>query len=196
MLPSAPVVFILAFVPSYVLAFVPSFFLVFVLAQEAIKTVPGKGGRRAFLTLRADLASARPPGNALSDGEDENASDWLGALLPGRTTDKSRLRGPGRGAERREARMYLAYLRHQREWLRAIERARPSDGNPDVGNRGRQEPGAVAAGVDRVAAAIEDALGVAEAGEALGWSVEGEGLAQARRFRKGVGRVERDSSRE
>ena len=120
--------------------------------QETIVSTAGKGGNHAFLTLRADFAGSSI--NLKSDQWRPSwQSDWLGDALPARATD---LRGEQRAKDRQEASTFLAYLRHQRDWLRAIERARsPSVGdNESFGNQGVE----ISEGVDGVVLAVEDSL--------------------------------------
>lgn len=130
----------------------------------------GKGGRHAFLTLRADcmetLSSLKsdqgiPPlsGPEWPAGMPQGEwSDWLGDFLPLRTMDSDQLRDGGRGTERQEASTFLAYLRHQRDWLIAIERARSRTSRGVTAES--QDSTAVSEGVDRVLRAVEDAIRV------------------------------------
>ena len=157
--------------------------------QETIVSTSGKGGDHAFVTLRADLAKTGnqdeecapiPPAATIQwPCGKQDQSDWLGDHLLERAVDRSRTRGGG--DQRRNnspdfALTFLAYLRHQRDWLRAIERARSSR-EDDV------TESAVAAGVNSALVAV------AEAVRAAGGEVEeGEGgtgrLVTARRWQK------------
>lgn len=79
-----------------------------------------------------------------------------------------------RGAEenRREAETFLAYLRHQRNWLYAIQRLRSEN------ERGTVE------GVNGVLLAVDEAIRVATGGPSDVRRVDAaEGLAQARNWR-------------
>lgn len=123
--------------------------------------VMGKGGRRMYLTMRAERkhanggpTSSRISGERVRGEVDQDVADWLGVFLPSRTTDADWSKGPGRRDRRREALSYLAYLRHQLEWLQAIERAKPAeDGGGDVGSLGH-----VAAEIERITTLIEKAV--------------------------------------
>eukprot|EP00903_Cladosiphon_okamuranus_P013732 g12785.t1 len=122
------------------------------ITQETIVSTSGKGGNRAFLTLRAD------EWDSVDDLESDQRlpswqSDWLGRMLPARATG---LRGEQQGKDRQEASTFLAYLRHQRDWLRAIERARaPGEG---YGESSGNQHAAISEVVDEVVVAVEDAL--------------------------------------
>lgn len=96
-----------------------------------------------------------------------------------RAVDESRTRGGGdqrRNNSSDFALTFLAYLRHQRDWLRAIERAR-SLREEDAAER------AVAAGVNSALVAVTEAV------RAAGGEVEEDGggtdrLVTARRWQK------------
>lgn len=94
--------------------------------------------------------------------EGEGKSDWLGMFLPGRFTNPVLLLGTENRGNKREALTYLAYLRHQRDWMLSIEQARrpPADAPEGRGCGCRQV--CVTAEIDRVVAAIEGALGVTQ----------------------------------
>ena len=110
----------------------------------------------------------------------QNQSDWLGDFLPARATDPRQLRDSGRAGVRREAVNFLAYLRHQRDWLRAIEQARSQ--NSGETNEVSSTPTSV--GVEGVLVAVEEAIRVAGGPPRdLGADVK-ESLATARRWRK------------
>lgn len=161
-----------------------------VVVQETIVSTSGKGGNHAFVTLRADLAKPsinqdqeHAPTSPTTDvewpGGQQDQSDWLGDYLLARAVDRGR-RKRGGGGQRRdnrpEALIFLAYLRHQRDWLRAIERAR--------------SPREVVTTESAVAAGVNNALvAVTEAVRAAGEEVEGGGggrggLVTARRWQK------------
>lgn len=148
--------------------------------QETIVSTLGKGGNHAFITLRADFL-----GNGSSDLESDQGwlcqSDWLGGVLPARATN---LRGEWRQKDRRqEASTFLAYLRHQRDWLRAIERARaPSVGGSSSGIQ-RAE---VSEGLDKVVLAVEDAVRESREGEEESNDAS-QPLVTARRWRRLAG---------
>ncbi|CBJ32050.1 SAM-dependent methyltransferase [Ectocarpus siliculosus] len=158
------------------------------ITQEKIVSTLGKGGRHAFLTLRADctetLRSLKsdqgvPPfsGPEWPTGmPQEEWSDWLGDFLPSRTMDSDQLRIGGRGTERQEASTFLAYLRHQRDWLTAIERARSRTSRGVTAER--QDSTAVSEGVDSVLRAVEDAIRVS------GKDGSEERLVTSRRWRR------------
>lgn len=156
------------------------------ITQESIASILGKGGRRAFLTLRADsTARHRPPQSKvtttiLSDwpGGHQEGADWLGEFLPARaTTDSGQLLPHGNLHTRRgvggreEALTFLAYLKHQRNWLRAIERARRSssssfteekqEGGGGGGSGGKGIQGRLGDGLDQAIAAVEESLSLA-----------------------------------
>lgn len=143
--------------------------------QETIVSTLGKGGNHAFLTLRADFVGSA--GGRKIDQGGHRLSDWLGGVLPGRATD---LRGGRRQKDRQEASTFLAYLRHQRDWLRAIERAR----SPSVGESSGRPGAAVAIseGLDEVVLAVEDAI--RKSGGCAEKHDNSEALVTARRWRK------------
>lgn len=165
----------------------------------------GKGGKHAFLTLRADLLAVDPsglkndPGRSYFSGTyfltdlpvdeqtQQQQSDWLGDFLPTRATDADRLRGAWRQQERREASTFLAYLRHQRDWLRAIERARVPSRSGDNSSSTSQGV-AVSEIVESALTAVEEVI--RKSGE---WFEECEGandsLVTARRWRRSTGSV-------
>ena len=123
----------------------------------------GKGGNHAFVTIRADLAK---PGDKIRErgpispvttiewpGGKQDQSDWLGDYLLAWAVDGDRTRGGGdqRRSNRADALTFLAYLRHQRDWLRAIESARfPQE---DVATES-----AVAAGINSALVTVTDAV--------------------------------------
>lgn len=152
--------------------------------QETIVSTAGKGGNHAFLTLRADLAGGEFS-DLKRDGGWQESEDWLGAFLPSRAMD---LRGGRRPRDRKEAATFLAYLRHQRDWLRAIERARiassagESSGTPDAAVVSRE--------VDRVVAAVEEANRRDSGGCAEQSDGGGEPLVTARRWRRSAGNAQ------
>lgn len=167
-------------------------------------STPGKGGKHAFLTLRADLLWRNlsdlkdGPGGSLFSGtwlaespldgqQMQQASDWLGDFLPTRSTDANRLRGERRQKERQEASTFLAYLRHQRDWLRAIERARAPTSSVDDNrsSSGSQETLALEI-VDGMLVAVEEAIH--KSGECPEeWDSVRDSLVTARRWRKSAG---------
>ncbi|CAM9887299.1 unnamed protein product [Scytosiphon promiscuus] len=165
--------------------------------QETIVSTLGKGGKHAFLTLRADLAQGSrdlekerlPSSEACSIGwragaqHKQERSDWLGDFLPVRSTDPVRLRGKGRQRERQEALTFLAYLRHQRDWLRAIEsaRLRASPGKVTQG-------AAISESVGGVLTAVEAAIREAGDGDPQELDGEKESLVTARRWRRSTDR--------
>lgn len=105
-------------------------------------------------------------------------SDWLGDFLPARATDINQMRGAGRRWAKREALTFLAYLRHQRDWLLAIERARKA-------KAGEGSQSTLAGGVDSVLCAVEIAIRTAGDGDVnIG---RGERLVTARRWKKPAG---------
>lgn len=131
----------------------------------------GKGGRRAYVTLRADSVACQRNGHlrkaeALNrwPGGYQEGADWLGEFLPARATDADRLRGGEKSRrERREAPTFLAYLRHQRDWLRAIEVVRSTKGQISEDARSvskRTSYRCVVSGLDHVTALVETALQV------------------------------------
>lgn len=148
--------------------------------QETIVSTLGKGGNHAFLTLRADFSGNTSGGLESDRGRPSWQSDWLGGVLPARATDLRCLR---REKDRQEASTFLAYLRHQRDWLRAIERARsPSAGDSESsGNQGVE----VSEEVDEVVMAVEGAIrksgGCDESVDAA------QPLVTARRWRRSAG---------
>lgn len=157
-------------------------------SQETIVSTLGKGGRHAFVTLRADFAAKsnhRDPPCAPTAGLQSTwpggypeQSDWLGDFLPARATDTKQMRGAGQRWAKREALTFLAYLRHQRDWLLAIERAR----NAEAGN-GSQST--LAGCVDSVLCTVETAIRTAGEGDVnIGG---GERLVTARRWQKSAG---------
>ncbi len=153
--------------------------------QETIVSTPGKGGNHAFLTLRADFAG-KPGGLRIEEGWRE--PDWLGTFLPARATDS---RGEQRRRGREETATFLAYLRHQRDWLRAIERARTSSSSSSSAGGGEshgiEDAALVSRGVDRVVAAVEEA-GRQRSGDcAEQLDAGGEPLVTARRWRRSAG---------
>lgn len=174
--------------------------------QETIISTPGKGGKHAFLTLRAESpesitqdqsdANRTPAERVLSTvswpagvGQEE-MSHWLGDFLPRHATDTEWVReglGPNRAEE---ARTYLAYLRHQSDWLRAIERSRPSLPRQDGDGLGERQKGGVgnasiALVVDSLVGAVEEALRAATGELESKEDFEGTRLlATARRWRR------------
>lgn len=158
--------------------------------QETIVSTSGKGGNHAFVTLRADLAK---PGNQEREraptspaattvewpGGKQEQSDWLGDYLLAQAVDGGRARGGGdqpRNNGPDFALTFLAYLRHQRDWLRAIERARSP-------REGVATESAVAVGVNSALVAVTEAV------RAAGEEVEGDAggrdrLVTARRWQK------------
>lgn len=83
--------------------------------------------------------------------------------------------GAGRRWAKREALTFLAYLRHQRDWLLAIERARKAKG-------GKSSQSTLAGGVNSVSCAVEIAIRTAGEGDVnIGG---GERLVTARRWQK------------
>ncbi|CAM9332327.1 unnamed protein product [Ectocarpus sp. 12 AP-2014] len=163
------------------------------IAQEKIVSTLGKGGRHAFLTLRADCMEMRsvksdqgvPPFSGpewparMPKGE---WSDWLGDFLPSRTMDSNQLRDGGRGTERQEASTFLAYLRHQRDWLTAIEHARSRTSRGVTAES--QDSTAVSECVDSVLRAVEDAIRVS------GKDGSEERLVTSRRWRRSSGKTD------
>lgn len=147
--------------------------------QETIVSTLGKGGNHAFITIRADLAENT------SDLESDQGwpswqSDWLGVVLPTRATD---LRGERRENDRQEASSFLVYLRHQRDWLRAIEQAR----SPSVGDSEHPESqgAATSEGVEEVVLAVEAAIRESGGGaEEVGTA---QPLVTAKRWRRSAG---------
>ncbi|CAM9877743.1 unnamed protein product [Ectocarpus sp. 13 AM-2016] len=163
------------------------------IAQEKIVSTLGKGGRHAFLTLRADCKEMRSikSGQGVSpfSGPEWPAgmpqgewSDWLGDFLPSRTMDSNQLRDGGRGTERQEASTFLAYLRHQRDWLTAIELARLRTSRGVTAES--QDSTAVSEGVDSVLRAVEDAIRVSGKDESE------ERLVTSRRWRRSSGKTD------
>ncbi|CAN0154241.1 unnamed protein product [Ectocarpus sp. 4 AP-2014] len=163
------------------------------IAQEKIVSTLGKGGRHAFLTLRADCMEMSrvksDQGVSPFSGPEWPAgmpqgewSDWLGDFLPSRTMDSQQLRGGGRGTERQEAFTFLAYLRHQRDWLTAIERARSRTSRGVTAES--QHSTAVSEGVDSVLRAVEDAIRVS------GKDMSEERLVTSRRWRRSSGNTD------
>lgn len=159
--------------------------------QETIVSTSGKGGNHAFVTLRADLAkpdnqedqehAPTPPTTSSVDwpGGQQDQSDWLGDYLLARSFDGGRASGGGSKAihNRAHALTYLAYLRHQRDWLRAIERARAP-------REGVESESPVVAGVNCALAAVTEAV---QAGAGEGLNMDGGGrdrLVTARRWQK------------
>lgn len=159
----------------------------------------GKGGKHAFLTLRADSAeSARdleqessPFSEPCSTGyppsaqQEQERSDWLGDFLPLRSTDPDRMRGEGRHRERQEALTFAAYLRHQRDWLRAIESARSQATRAKASS---SQGATILEGVGSVLTAVEAAI--REVGEDYSEEWEGDrgSLVTARRWRRSTDR--------
>ncbi|CAN0042018.1 unnamed protein product, partial [Sphacelaria rigidula] len=124
------------------------------ITQETITSIAGRRGERAFLTLRADSSATHRSSHSCNDNVQQHAearqvksstpsiygannvlstwpggyqkgADWLGEFLPARTTDGERFRGAEKDCrDLREALVFLAYLKHQRNWLGAIERAK------------------------------------------------------------------------
>lgn len=151
---------------------------------------PGKGGRHAFITIRADRVNGGcteergtpPAATVFSDwtGGFQQQSDWLGKFLPPRATNPQRqMQGAG-GAEenRREAETFLAYLCHQRNWLSAIYRIRSEN------ESGTAEGESIALGVNGVLLAVDKAIRVAIGEPSDVRRVDAvEGLAQARNWR-------------
>lgn len=157
--------------------------------QEKIVSTLGKGGRHAFLTLRADRMETVSSILKSNQGDKPFSgpewpvgmppgewSDWLGDFLPSRTTDSDQLRDGGRGTERQEASTFLAYLRHQRDWLMAIERARSRTSRGVTAES--QDSTTVSEGVDSVLRAVEDAIRIA------GNDGSEERLVTSRRWRR------------
>lgn len=155
----------------------------------------GKGGRHAFLTLRADsvetLSSSKSDrGVSPFSGPQWPAgmpqgewSDWLGDFLPSRTTDSGQLCDGERGTERQEASTFLAYLRHQRDWLTAIERARSRTSRGVKAES--QDSTAVSEGVDSVLRAVEDTIRIS------GKDGSEERLVTSRRWRRSSSSTEK-----
>ncbi|CAB1100275.1 unnamed protein product [Ectocarpus sp. CCAP 1310/34] len=163
------------------------------IAQEKIVSTLGKGGRHAFLTLRADcmeMSSVKSDqGVSPFSGPEWPAgmpqgewSDWLGDFLPSRTMDSNQLRDGGRDTERQEAFTFLAYLRHQRDWLTAIERARSRTSRRVTAES--QDSTAVSEAVGSVLRAVEDAIRVS------GKDGSEERLVTSRRWRRSSGKTD------
>lgn len=151
----------------------------------------GKGGNHAFVTLRADLAKPDnqedqehapiPPATYSVEwpGGQQDQSDWLGDFLLARSVDGGQTPGGGRKVidNRSQALTFIAYLRHQRDWLRAIERARAP-------REGVDPESPVVAGVNSALAAVTEAV---QAGAGEGLEEDGGGrdrLVTARRWQK------------
>lgn len=130
-----------------------------------------------------DERVATPAATVFSDwtgGGYQQQSDWLGRFLPARATNPQRhMQGSGGEEEnRREVETFLAYLRHQRNWLCAIQRIR-SENEGDFGQRK-----CVAQGVNEVLLTIDEAIRVASgAASDVPRADDAEGLAQARKWR-------------
>ncbi|CAM9799096.1 unnamed protein product [Hapterophycus canaliculatus] len=167
--------------------------------QETIVSTLGKGGRHAFLTLRADLAESSrcpeqespPSSEPCSTGwpagaqQEQERSDWLGDFLPVRTTDPNRMRGNGRNRGRQEALTFLAYLKHQKDWLRAIESARLQ---ASPGQASSSQGTAVSDSVGSVLTAVEAAIRDARDTDSEEWDSDKESLVTARRWRRATDR--------
>lgn len=158
--------------------------------QETIVATSGKGGNHAFVTIRADLAkpgnqererAVTPPAATTVEwpGGKQDQSDWLGDYLLAQAVDGGRTRGGGdqpRNNGPDFALTFLAYLRHQRDWLRAIERARSP-------REGVATESAVAVGVNSALVAVTEA--VRAAGEQVEEDAGGrDRLVTARRWQK------------
>lgn len=169
-------------------------------------STPGKGGKHAFLTLRADFLAGNPSdlndyrgssqlaGTCLTESpvdgrqHQQQLSDWLGEFLPARATDTDQLRGERRRKERQEASTFLAYLRHQRDWLRAIERARAPRSLGKNGSSGSHEM-EVSGIVDSVLIDVEQAI--RKSGECPEeWRSVRDSLVTARRWRRSARSVQ------
>lgn len=149
-------------------------------------STPGKGGNHAFLTLRADFVGEL--GGLGREGWQE--PDWLGTFLPARATDS---RGEQRQRHRKETATFLAYLRHQRDWLRAIERARTA--SSAGGSPGIEDAAVVSRGVDKVVAAVEDASRRRSGVCAEQVDAREEPLVTARRWRRSAGNARGEAPR-
>ncbi|CAM9246892.1 unnamed protein product [Choristocarpus tenellus] len=102
------------------------------ITQETIISSSGKGGKRNFLTVRAEEAVSTevpPQGCMTSSSREElstiSVSDWIGDFLPSRATDSEWVSTEG-GME--EATIFLNYLHHQIKWLNVIKSTRASAG--------------------------------------------------------------------
>lgn len=105
--------------------------------------------------MKSSTPSIYGANNVLSTwpGGYQKGADWLGEFLPARTTDGERFRGAEKDCrDLREALVFLAYLKHQRNWLGAIERAKSSKVDSASSTNIH---GVLGDAVDRVVAGIE-----------------------------------------